>query len=392
MKKAADILIIGGGIAGCISAMFLCRHYSVCLLDKPGKKNLLWGESLIASSKRIFNELGILNQVEGLSKACCVPSTGIRSYWGTEQPVYSDALRNPEGEGWIVNKLNFVTALQEITQTFPVQFVEGTLTTLTDEPAGWKIEFSDRQGEQQELRAKFIIDASGRTNVLRTKFHLDRIRKDQLICISAAVKTSGVQDAAVIVPDEDGWWYSCALPGKKDTLLLSYYTDADLVEKYLTKDPCFIKRALLSKKEIASKIGNLDLGEYQYLGTRAANTSKLSNIGEKNWIALGDAAMSFDPLSSQGMYNAMAMAAQTSAWIIQSGCIDHPGSGRTADFYHEFYKSACSIWEHYTRHHSLFYGMEYRWSDAVFWKRRQNEEQFFPRSKAQFNDNRYPVL
>lgn len=382
MKKETDILIIGGGIAGCISAMFLCRHYSVCLLDKPGKKDLLWGESLIASGKRIFKELGIVDQVEMLSNACCVPSIGIRSYWGTEQPVYSDALRNPEGEGWIVNKANFVNALQEITKTFPVQFMEGTLTTLADGPDGWEITYSDRQGEQEELRAKFVIDASGRTNVLRTKFHLDRIRKDRLICISAAVKRSGGQDSSVIVPDENGWWYSCTLPGKKDTLLLSYYTDADLVEKHLTKDPFFIKHALQSNKEVAAKIGNMDLGAYQYLGTRAANTSKLSNIGEKNWIALGDAAMSFDPLSSQGMYNAMAMAAQAAALIIETGFIGHPEPGRTADFYHAFYKGACSIWEHYTRHYSMFYGMEQRWRHAVFWKRRHNEDQFFPRSES----------
>lgn len=371
MKENIDILIIGGGIAGCISAMFLCRHYSVCVLNKPDKENRLWGESLIASSKRIFKELKILDQIEGMSEECGVPSIGIKSYWGTEKPVYSDALMNPEGAGWIVNKRNFVNKLQDITKTFPVQFIEGTLTSVKNESAAWKVNFLNQQRSLEELGAKFVIDASGRTNVLRKKFHLDRIRKDQLVCISVAVKKTGGQVSSVIIPDEHGWWYSCTLPGKRDTILISYYTDADLLaERHMTKDPFFLKHFLLSKKEVLSKIGHLEPGEYQYLGTKAANMNKLSNIGEKNWIALGDAAMCFDPLSSQGMYNAMAMAAQTAGLIIQNGFIDHPIPERTVAFYHTFYKNACSIWEHYIKHHYIFYGMEQRWKNADFWKRR----------------------
>src|SRR5207245_744542 len=37
----------------------------------------------------------------------------------------------------------------------------------------------------------------------------------------------------------------------------------------------------------------------------AANSSRLDRLAGKNWLAVGDAAMAFDPLSSQGVYNAL---------------------------------------------------------------------------------------
>src|SRR5690606_24698364 len=109
------------------------------------------------------------------------------------------------------------------------------------------------------------------------KLLLQRIRKDELICISIAVKRLEEQNLSTIISDENGWWYSCPLPGKKDTMLISYYTDADLIDKRSTQDPFFIRQLLLSKKNILNKLEINEFDEYHYLGIKAANTSKLDN-------------------------------------------------------------------------------------------------------------------
>jgi len=352
--------------------MFLCRQYSVLVLNKPERNSQPWAESLVSPSRRIFRELGIADQINNLEKECCIPSTGIKSYWGNETPAYSDAFRNPDGEGWTINKPVFITRLQQITRTFPIRFLEGTLITVKNESSHWKISFSNHYGNQEQVTAKFIIDASGRANILRKKLHLHRIRKDELICISASVKRPKEQCFSTIISDENGWWYSCPLPGKKTAMLISYYTDADLIDKKAVSDPVFIKQLLLSKKDILSKLGITGFDEYQHLGIKAANTSKLDNIGERNWIALGDAAMSFDPLSSQGIYKAMVTAAQASKLIIATDFINIPNVEKINTFYNAFYKSAYNVWQYYREHHYFFYHIEQRWKDSAFWNRRHN--------------------
>lgn len=370
MNKEVDIFIIGGGISGCTSAMFLCSQYSVLVLNKPERSSQFWAESLISPSRRIFRELGISDQINNLEKECCIPSIGIKSYWGNETPAYSDAFRNPDGEGWIINKPTFVNKLQQITQMFPIWFQEGTLNTIKNESSHWKINFSDQNGNEQQVAAKFIIDASGRANILRKKLHLHRIRKDELICISASVERFKEEGLSTIISDENGWWYSCPLPGKKHARLVSYYTDADLIDKRAVQDPGFIKQLLLSKEATLNELEIKEFNEYQYLGIKAANTSKLDNIGERNWIAIGDAAMSFDPLSSQGIYKAMVTAAQASKLIITTDFINIPDIERINTFYNAFYKDMNNIWQHYKEHYQYFYRMEQRWKGSAFWNRR----------------------
>ncbi|GAA0873626.1 NAD(P)/FAD-dependent oxidoreductase [Wandonia haliotis] len=379
MTEETDILIIGGGIAGCISAMFLCEKYSVCIIDKPDQQVGVWGESLVPSSKRIFKELGIYNQICALDTTICTPSIGVKSYWGSENPVYSDALRNPEGEGWSIDKPAFVRELRKITNQYPVQWLEGRLHKLNEREDFWEVYVSGN--EKRKIRAKFLIDASGRTNVLRKKLNLNRVKKDQQICISVTVKKTDDRMVSTILPEASGWWYCSPLPDK-DRILVSFYTDADLLDKAATKDTAFILQKLQSNTLLQSQLEIKGIIDPRFLGTRAAGTNRLENIGRKNWIAIGDAAMCFDPLSSQGMYNAMVMAAQTAKQICSIDFICDPEREKVTRFYTSFYESSENIWLHYLKHYNLFYAMEKRWENEPYWERRQRKIPSYSREQV----------
>lgn len=49
----------------------------------------------------------------------------------------------------------------------------------------------------------------------------------------------------------------------------------------------------------------------------ATNSSKLEQGSGEGWFAIGDAAFSFDPLCSQGIFNAMATAMQLADLLIE---------------------------------------------------------------------------
>jgi flavin-dependent dehydrogenase len=81
-------------------------------------------------------------------------------------------------------------------------------------------------------------------------------------------------------------------------------------------------------------------------------------------LATGDAAISFDPLSSQGLLNALftGLAAAEAAHEHLSGAPNALAS----------YAAALEgIWRAYARQVSITYSAEARWPEAPFWKRRR---------------------
>ena len=82
------------------------------------------------------------------------------------------------------------------------------------------------------------------------------------------------------------------------------------------------------------------------------------------WLAVGDAALSFDPLSSQGLLNALftGLAAAVAAEAHLEGDADAmPGHAR----------ALAGIQAAYERHLGLYYAQEDRWPDRPFWQRRR---------------------
>ena len=85
VNKKTEILIIGGGIAGCIAAISLIDHYKVTLVDKLLAPNERIGESLAPASQRILKELNLLEGLENQIGTLYRKSVGMQSYWGSDQ-------------------------------------------------------------------------------------------------------------------------------------------------------------------------------------------------------------------------------------------------------------------------------------------------------------------
>ena len=92
-----DILIIGGGIAGCIAAISLVDFYQVTLIDKLAEPQERIGESLAPAAQRILKELDLLDDLENKIGSLYQNNLGMQSYWGSSQSQIVDHLRNPDG-------------------------------------------------------------------------------------------------------------------------------------------------------------------------------------------------------------------------------------------------------------------------------------------------------
>lgn len=108
---------------------------------------------------------------------------------------------------------------------------------------------------------------------------------------------------------ESGWWYSSRL--SQNRRVVAYHTDDDDPSAKLARTPDAFLELLRNHTRHISEI--IQACNYDYApGGKfprhtAACSSSLDPICNEteHWCAVGDAAMAFDPLSSQGMITAL---------------------------------------------------------------------------------------
>jgi hypothetical protein len=170
----------------------------------------------------------------------------------------------------------------------------------------------------------------------------------------------------------DGWWYTCRLP--EDGRLLAFFTDADLLAARFLRSGLDLLNAA---HRMTSYVGTAcPLEPYRRppeLRFAAANSSHLSCYGGERWVAAGDAAMAFDPLSSIGILSAVSGGQRAAEAILRQMVAGHAA----IEEYAEFTKH---VWQQYQRELIEQYSYELRWRDRLFWQRRLSD---LSRTRAQ---------
>jgi len=370
-----EVAIIGGGVAGCIAAIALAESHSVVLIDKLNEPVERIGECLAPAARRILKRLNLLQDFEKTVPADQLSlhqkNMGMRSYWGSEQVHVVDPLRNPDGSGWHVDRKAFEVYLREAAEQRGVQcYWPVQLYNAKYENSRWCITAisADKVSNNTvyNFKAKFVIDASGRQSHFARKLGVERQHFDKLVAYWATLPNYETNKMSTISASELGWWYSAPLPNNKRVLALQ--TDSDLVDRRIKSCEQFIELAQ-ANREMAGILDRNE-GEIKFQKTVAANSTRLEQVTGQQWAALGDAATSFDPLSSQGMFNAMASALQLTDLILESGFVKDLSMVKMQHFQATYTHQIDQIWAHYLKHKRIYYGQERRWEDAEFWKRR----------------------
>lgn len=371
-NSTTDILIIGGGIAGCIAAISLVNHYNVTLLDKLVEPVDRIGESLAPAAQRILKELDLLeNESDTVKQTIFRNNLGMQSYWGSNQLHIVDHMRNPDGFSRSLDRKNFEVYLRKIASERGVNCIWGTrLSNSSYEDNYWKVTTKSDDLKNRithTIQAKFVIDATGRQSHFTKSLGIQRTLYDKLISCWMSLPNTQENTMSTIVADELGWWYSAVVPDNKR--VIAFQTDADLVDRNTFKHlDAFL--AFTKQHELIASLVEGNKTNISFHGTVSANSTRLEHVTGKQWVALGDAAMSFDPLSSQGMFNAMANAMQLQKLLINFDFIRDLDSVKEKQFNRLYENQLQQVWNHYLKHKNFFYSTETRWKEATFWKRR----------------------
>lgn len=355
----ADITIVGAGVAGCTAAIALAPAYKVILIDKHAEPTERIGESLPPTARRVLKRLGLASDFEGQSH---LVSQGMQSCWGGEQLQVNDSLRNPDGSGWHLDRTAFENFLRTTAQRrgalplWPTRIAASELASDC-----WQL--TTDTGER--IQSRWVIDASGRAASFARGQGARKIVVDHLAACWTAVPDRGTSGFGQIAAVENGWWYSAPVPGNKR--IISFQTDSDLLDAKIRNSAAdffeFARQTPIIAKVLhdadAHRLREPQSLENQTINVVSASSTRLERVVGTQWLALGDAALSFDPLSSQGMFHAMASALQMADLFLNRQSL------------RDVYPSQIErVWLHYLEHRRIFYQQEQRWSDRTFWQRR----------------------
>jgi flavin-dependent dehydrogenase len=348
-----DVLVAGAGPAGCATAIRTARAgLSTVLLDRASPARHWAGESLPPGMTKLMRSVF---GDEILSEDRHRTAFGTRSVWGSAALVETDFLLNPLGEGWLLDRTRFDGDAKRAAAGAGVAILEVRhLGSLTREASAWHVGVDDGSFRS----ARFVVDATGRSAALLRRLGVGRIVADRQIAILATYPDDGDDYSGTTVEAvRDGWWYTSPLPGGRR--VLAYLTDVGLWRGG-PRDWC----ALLDETHHIRRIAGPSA---MTAGTRVypAGTAQAARLSGEGWLAVGDAAASFDPLSSQGLATAVLMGSRA------GDALAHPDRERAIEAWVEadamLVAEHADLRTHYAR-------LETRWPESSFWRRRQDPD------------------
>ncbi|MFL6245358.1 MAG: FAD-dependent monooxygenase [Thermoanaerobaculia bacterium] len=390
--RDVDVLIVGAGPAGATAALNLAPLRRVAIVERSAEPSPRIGESLPAAARRLFRDMGLLDSFLAQGHAPCY---GNRSVWGDAQPRELDALRDPDGHGWHLDRVRFERWLRDAaTARGATVIAPATIERIERDGDAWLVTCCHPERESRDpaagrheapasirtptqvprltlgmttmtIRASLIIDAAGRAAPIARRLGAQTRIDDRLVCgwVYGRDERHGSRGWTFVEATEDGWWYTAPMP--HDRRVLAFHTDSDLPAARVARDRDALLQSARSTRKLASWLDDAGFVAEDAAGFTAAHSATLEPCAGDGFLAAGDAALAFDPLSSQGLLNALftGLAAAEAADSHLRG---------DADAMSRYRDTISGIAAAYRRHLSIYYGMEERWPDALFWKRRRN--------------------
>ena len=357
-----DVAIVGGGPGGSATALGLRAHapsLSVVLIEASSYETPRIGETLTPPAQTILEHLGVWKPFQAQGH---LEVHGTRAVWGTTIPVDNEFFYMPANKGWHVDRSAFDAMLAEQAERRGATLLLNARLREAERINGsWRLKLTNGD----TLSARFTVDASGSSAVLARRIGARVVDSDRLVGIARFFEGVRGDPRTLVEAFEHGWWYTAGLPnGRRITACM---TDADLARRLgLTKAQQW--GVMLSAMET---VGAMFLGRRACspVIVRSSESRRLEPAAGDDWLAVGDSASRFDPLSSQGIVKALRsgiFASYAIGDLLLRG--DDSGLRRYRRFVSEEFRS-------YAETRTRYYQQEQRWPTREFWRRRHSSYQ-----------------
>jgi flavin-dependent dehydrogenase len=360
LTRAYPVLVVGGGPAGLATAIALAEHdVPTLVVERSGYDDVRIGEHLQPSA---VLELRSIDSRSNLPLEPHFASSGVEAYWGSETPNYMDYFFHPGQRGLNLLRPRFDADLARACERCGATVLRGaSFRRVLRRAKDWEVDI-DVGRKVQKQSASIVVDATGRTATFSRRQGAKILASDrQIAVVSLADDADGGSDTRSLVETvEIGWWYHAPLGPTRSICML--VTDDDLLPRGTQSD---LRAWWLDQlgRTVQLERRFRKVAPPQRLIVRSARSQHVDPVCGARWIAVGDAAMAFDPLASQGIAKALYHGKRAAAHI--AAYLGGDGSA--------LQRLALEVEREYTAYRATradYYRLEKRWPDAPFWTRR----------------------
>lgn len=350
-----DALVIGAGPAGVSAALRLRQlGYRILLAERSAA----WPRPQVGEvlTPGVRNIIDLLDANDALAAVPHLAHTGSRVLWRRCEPEQLQ----PTGSA-IVERGCFDAALLALARRRGVEFEQpARLLHVTGVAGDWRVSLLCGAARCRQVRARFILDASGRSAAPR--IHC----APRLAALWGEVDQSALAEldgATQVEALECGWLWAGCLPSRRYRIML--VCDPQAARQAGPDGPEARLRAACAASRLLRAAAVLPL-----LGA-VQMCSATPYLSPDSWqdgrLKLGDAAFALDPVSSSGVEKAMRFSLQAAVALHTLLGDDRNGSHALARrFFVERLAEACARHAHWTE---AYYGQAWC-ADRPFWQAR----------------------
>jgi flavin-dependent dehydrogenase len=352
----SDVAIIGAGSAGCSAAIGLAKlGYAVTILEQEQHRRLLFGETLSGTAEHALREADVWDE---FIRTQHLSWTRHVSAWGTSELSYLDLLFQSSGTGWFLNRATFDATMRARASAAGCSLhSSATILSCERQQSKWRLRVR-RRLEEYFVQTRFLIDAAGRVGSKWIRPFPERTVTDCMIAAAFVFARNTSEHYTLVETVPQGWFYSASADGQ---FVLLFMTDPDLPQSLLDVAAEQLQEAPHTLKRLGEPLQNA-----VQRWTLAAGSGLRNCVATKNWVAVGDARMTLDPLCSSGILSALRSGCDAAKLIFR---VDNGIHGAI----HDYREQTMRTYAQYLRERRFYYGRERRWLNTPFWMRRSSQ-------------------
>lgn len=321
-----------------------------------------WGETLPATCLPLLSRLGLADE---LRNPAHLESHGHLSMWGDDRPHERVGLSNAYGPSVILDGPRFLRRLEDTFRAGGGHVIDRRSSDIRRTRDGFAL-ILDGTPAEHCLQARALVDATGAAARVSRRLGATRSLWARQVAFGACyeARAPDVELPAVTLLEavEHGWLYAAPLPNHRRAVIW-WVTDRNLFPPEATPPATRVMAQVRQSIEMSSWTREWHLQETEPGFARNASVGGLDHATGEGWVAVGDAALTLDPLSSSGI-----------ALALLSGL--HGGTALAASLTGEpaaltsYVQMLAQAQQHHLAQRTGFHRIEARWPDSQFWKRR----------------------